>query len=360
MEKNSNVGLGVIVAKVGGKLLPIVLQLKGMLLSLVKSAGSIKAAGLAASMVMYTYLFTWQMGLALIVFVGIHEYGHLWAMQRRGIRTRGMFFLPGFGAVAIAEDRFGSADNEVYIALMGPVFGLIGFVIPILLLYMRTGDPIWAAIASFTAFINLANLFPINPLDGGRVVKGLVYSNNPARSLGMSVALTVAGVGLAMGYGLYLFCYLAVIGFFEIAGDFGVRERLRHLLASLARIAVAVAVIFIMPHLLRFDFTSFLTALFLLGFFYLAGRDARRMARQSGARIWMYPMGVLICIYLGVKELLDLRKGHINPIENYAWMTGGQKMAGFSSYAILVLVHTIILGVLARIPEASIGRALMH
>ena len=143
--KNSNAGIGVIAVKLGPKLWAIFSKLFDALLPMLKSLVGIKAAGIVGSIGLYSYLFTWQMGVALVVFIGIHEYGHLWAMHRCGIKTKGMFFLPGFGAVAIAEERFGGARNEAYIAVMGPVFGLLFFVAPMIGVYYATQDPMWMA-----------------------------------------------------------------------------------------------------------------------------------------------------------------------------------------------------------------------
>src|SRR3989344_1622854 len=190
--RTSNAGLLVLLAKLGPKLFPVLVKMHDALWGVVKSLFGVKSIGLVGSVGLYTYLFTWPMAVALVVFIGIHEYGHLWAMKRCGIKTKGMFFLPGFGAVAVAEERFGSARNEAYIAIMGPIFGLVFFVFPIMYLFWYTGNPQWAAVAAIMAFINLINLLPINPLDGGRILKSLAYSEKLAASLWITVIVSLA------------------------------------------------------------------------------------------------------------------------------------------------------------------------
>ncbi len=133
MSNSSKIGYLVLLAKLGPKLLPIVAKFGDLLINLLKSSMGLKAVGVAGSVGLYTYLFTWQMAVILVAFIGIHEYGHLWAMKRCGIKTKGMFFIPGFGAVAVADEKFGSARNEVYIALMGPIFGIVFFCLPLAL-----------------------------------------------------------------------------------------------------------------------------------------------------------------------------------------------------------------------------------
>ena len=115
----SNIGLWVVAAKLGMKFLP---KLWTVLPKLLKGVFSIKTAGAAASLGVYSLLWSWEMGFSLVAFILIHEYGHLWAMKRCGIKTKGIYLIPGFGGAAVAEESFKSAHNEAFIALMGPLW----------------------------------------------------------------------------------------------------------------------------------------------------------------------------------------------------------------------------------------------
>lgn len=107
----------VLAAKLGPKIIPIFIKL-------LKELFGLKTAGIAGSAALYSYLLTWEMGIALVCFIFIHEYGHLWAMQKCGLKTKGIYLIPGFGGVALGAEGFKSGRNEAYIAIMGPVFGL--------------------------------------------------------------------------------------------------------------------------------------------------------------------------------------------------------------------------------------------
>jgi len=86
--------------------------------------------------------------------------------------TRGIYLIPLLGAAAVAEDNFPSRRAEATIALAGPLTGAV-LAAGTGLLYFATRNGAFAAAAGWMALINLFNLLPVVPLDGGRVVKPL-------------------------------------------------------------------------------------------------------------------------------------------------------------------------------------------
>lgn len=62
-----------------------------------------------------------------------------------------------------------NAKNEAYIAYGGPLFGLLA-TLPAFFLYYWTESPFWGMVMYLGALLNLFNLIPISPLDGGRIV----------------------------------------------------------------------------------------------------------------------------------------------------------------------------------------------
>ncbi len=134
-------------------------------LKLLKS-GKILLAGL--TLATYSYLFTWQFAVAIMWAIGVHEMGHVWAMRRTGMKTPGFYFIPIFGGAAIGE-RATSEWQDVYITAMGPTWGILSAIPPIIM-YFITGNPLWAAICGGIGLINLFTLLPIYPLDGGRLM----------------------------------------------------------------------------------------------------------------------------------------------------------------------------------------------
>ena len=361
MKNSSYMGLMVLLAKLGPKLLPLVFKLKEALLNLAKSAIGIKGAGAAASIGIYGYLFTWQMGIALVLFIAIHEYGHVWAMHRCGIKTRGMYFIPGFGAVAVADDRFGSARNESFIAIMGPVFGFVFFVLPCLACWYITRSDMFAAFAVVGTFVNLVNLLTIMPLDGGRMLKSIVYSKNHGLSFVLAFIVSI-GTAIAAGFaGFFLFTYMAIIGFMEMFSEFGISKRMQHFTASLCRVALAVGCFFAGFILFFSEWTSeenwlavSFSTIVIVFIALMAWRDIWKDEEGLVIPLVMYPVKVVREFGIGIVELFSLRLSHIQPIDDYEVM--GLKAKLF--YTILffgtIAVHAAVLVYLNITPEGAL------
>jgi putative peptide zinc metalloprotease protein len=185
-----------------------------LVFKLFKVFKSVKLLLAGATLATYSYLFTWEFALAIMWAIGIHELGHVWAMRRTGMPTPGFYFVPLFGGAAIGE-RSRSEWQDVFITAMGPSWGLLSAVPPALL-YLATGTPFWAAICGFIGLINLFNLLPIYPLDGGRLTNSLVVSAAPGAQL---FYLIFAG-GLVLALAAYMRVYfvgiLFAIGLVEI------------------------------------------------------------------------------------------------------------------------------------------------
>nr|WP_255807495.1 site-2 protease family protein [Cohnella mopanensis] len=120
----------------------------------------------------YAALYGWKFGVALVYLIFVHEMGHLIAAKRKGIAMSPAFFIPFVGAFVSLKDRPRDAATEAYMAYGGPLAGLISF-LPAVVLYETTGEPFWALVVFLGALINLFNLIPVSPLDGGRIVSVL-------------------------------------------------------------------------------------------------------------------------------------------------------------------------------------------
>lgn len=181
-----------------------------------------KIALAGASVAAYSVLFTWQFALILVAAIFIHEMGHVWSMRRCGMPVKGIYLLPFVGGVAVgqadAENRLSEAQNYE-IAMMGPVFGLAS-VLPLLVGYALTGNDFLGASAAMVALINLFNLLPIFPLDGGRVLRALFASAGRGPMLiAMTLSVALTGVGLFV-LGIPLLAILLGIGAMELYGEF--------------------------------------------------------------------------------------------------------------------------------------------
>lgn len=126
----------------------------------------------AASAWVYAQLGGWRFALGLVGLLVVHELGHAAVMVAKRLRTTPIVFVPMFGAFIAIKDQFRDASVEAETALGGPVAGAL-LATACLGAALLTGDPFWAALAFFGGILNLFNLLPISPLDGGRVVTAI-------------------------------------------------------------------------------------------------------------------------------------------------------------------------------------------
>jgi putative peptide zinc metalloprotease protein len=185
-----------------------------LLFKLFKVFKSVKLLLAGATLATYSYLFTWEFALVVMWAIGVHELGHVWAMRRTGMPTPGFYFIPLFGGAAIGE-RAKSEWQDVFIAAMGPSWGLLSAVPPALL-YAATGEPFWAATCGFIGLVNLFNMLPIYPLDGGRITNSLISSVGPLAQILYLVFAAGLVVAVAMYMRIYLVGLLFAIGTAEI------------------------------------------------------------------------------------------------------------------------------------------------
>jgi Zn-dependent protease len=191
--------------------------LAGVAFKLVKSVKVFQVALAAASLSAYSILFSFEFALALLAILVFHEYGHLRAMQKFGIPTKGMYLIPFVGGIAVG-DKPSNRWQDVYISLMGPVYGLFMTVV-CYVAYLITGSHFIGLVASFGALINLFNLLPIYPLDGGRVVKSLVFSGRKAIALVFLLGLSAVAFAASVHLGFALIGFFIVIGVVDILSE---------------------------------------------------------------------------------------------------------------------------------------------
>jgi hypothetical protein len=103
--------------------------------------------------------------------------------------------------------------------MMGPVFGF-GCALVMLLIYEATKIPMYAAGASWMAMINLFNLLPINPLDGGRVMKSIAFSIHSRAGFVFLVFGIFAGIALAIWAHIWIFILLVIVSSLELAVEY--------------------------------------------------------------------------------------------------------------------------------------------
>lgn len=193
-----------------------------------KSAKLIKVVLASASIAAYSWLFSIEFALSLIACLVFHEYGHIRAMKYFGMKTKGIYLIPFLGGLALSDEKINTRWQDVVISIMGPFFGLILSLI-LMVVYWVTGEMFFAGLAVFNAFLNLFNLLPILPLDGGHVLKSISFSMNSKLGIAMCALAAIGGVILSYQLGLALFGFLLIMGSLEIVFEWRARHH-SHLL----------------------------------------------------------------------------------------------------------------------------------
>jgi Zn-dependent protease len=187
----------------------------GLGLKLLKSAKIIKVLFAAGSLAAYSWLFSIEFAIALILCLVFHEYGHIKAMKYFGLKTKGIYLIPFVGGLALSDDKINTRWQDIVISIMGPFFGLI-LSLACLVGYWLTDLEILAGLAVFNALLNLFNMLPVLPLDGGHVLKSIAFSINSKIGLVVCVLGAILGVYISYHFGLALLGFLLAIGSIEI------------------------------------------------------------------------------------------------------------------------------------------------
>jgi Zn-dependent protease len=138
-------------------------------LSVLKLGKVLTSAGsMLFSVWAYALLFGWRFAVGFIGLLFIHEMGHYIAARWRGLDVSLPFFIPFVGAAIAMRDHPPDAETEAYVAYAGPFVGTLG-AFACYFIGRETGDKLWLALAQSGFFLNLFNLIPLHPLDGGRI-----------------------------------------------------------------------------------------------------------------------------------------------------------------------------------------------
>ena len=229
--------LGGVLAAIAG-----LLKYGFLLLKFGKLSGTFISFGL--SLIIYIGLFGWQFGLGALLLIAIHESGHMLFARAQRLPVSAPFFLFGFGAV-ITTKGFRDARQEAIVAIGGPVVGTAAALLCYLFaLSIPSGGQtrdLFLALAYWGCLINLFNLIPMSPLDGGRVASAVSKWANIA---GIGVILLLIAGYTATGAPINPFLVIILLfGIFSTVGRFRrARAGLDHPpLPSHIRLAIGLA-----------------------------------------------------------------------------------------------------------------------
>jgi Zn-dependent protease len=124
------------------------------------------------SIAAYALLWSWWFAVGLVVLLFIHEMGHVLEARRQGLPTTAPMFIPFLGALITMKELPHDVWREARVALAGPIIGSLGAA-AFWVIGAATDRDFFTAMAYVGFFLNLFNLLPIVPLDGGRAVAAL-------------------------------------------------------------------------------------------------------------------------------------------------------------------------------------------
>jgi Zn-dependent protease len=152
--------------------LALLAKLKALLLLLPNIKLFTTAGTMAVSVAAYSLIWGWTFALGFVVLLFVHEMGHVIQLRREGIPASAPMFIPFLGAVVTARLLEKDAAAEARVGLAGPILGSLGTAL-CLVIWKLSGNTFWEALAFVGFFLNLINLIPVSPLDGGRAMAAM-------------------------------------------------------------------------------------------------------------------------------------------------------------------------------------------
>jgi len=120
------------------------------------------------SVATYAWIYGWRYAVGFVGLLFVHEMGHFIAARQRGLAVGAPTFIPLFGAWVEMKDRPADVETEAHVALAGPFLGALG-AFAVYFWALQADSTLLLAVSYSGFFLNLFNLLPVSPLDGGRI-----------------------------------------------------------------------------------------------------------------------------------------------------------------------------------------------
>jgi Zn-dependent protease len=146
-----------------------VLKLLFALLNAAKLGPLLKTGGtMLVSVGAYAFIFGWGYAVGFVALIFCHEMGHFLAARQRGLDVGAPTFIPFVGAWIELRQLPHDVETEAYVGIAGPVVGTVA-ALACYFLAVTQDSALLLAIAYAGFMINLFNLIPLSPFDGGRI-----------------------------------------------------------------------------------------------------------------------------------------------------------------------------------------------
>ncbi len=151
----------------------------------------------------FLVLFGPQSAALLVLIILLHECGHALAMRSVGQPVQGIYFIPFFGGVAVAAAPHANETERGFVSFMGPGASLFTTAL-FYALWLQSGNDLLADLVLLSAFLNVLNLAPVLPLDGGHVLGALMSRGDRGFSELVRILFLLAGIAVAIHMGWYI------------------------------------------------------------------------------------------------------------------------------------------------------------
>ena len=157
-------------------------------------------------------------GLALIISLYVHEYGHFIMADELGLKPKHPRFIPFLGAYVKHNETFNKKE-QYKIAIMGPllggILGIISFYI-----YLLFGGKFFYQLALISLILNLANLIPFAILDGGHIVKALNFNR-------FQLFVTIIIIIISIFKKKYFILIISILGLLSFIYTNSIKDKLK-------------------------------------------------------------------------------------------------------------------------------------
>ena len=139
-----------------------------LLLLVLKSKAVFTAGTMLLSVLAYSLVFGWAYAVGFVLLIFFHEMGHFLAARQRGLDVGAPTFIPFVGAWIQMKQMPHDAETEAYVGIAGPFAGTAAS-LACYFAARESGSGLLLALAYAGFMLNLFNLIPVSPLDGGRI-----------------------------------------------------------------------------------------------------------------------------------------------------------------------------------------------
>lgn len=161
-----------ILAAIGAAIAKFFAAIKGFVLLLPKLKLLTTSGTALVSVAAYSLFWGWEFAAGFVVLMFVHEMGHVIALRREGIKASTPMFIPFLGAAIFSKSLGDNALAEARVGLAGPILGSLAAV-AVAIVGAITGSSFLLALAYVGFLLNLFNLLPVVPLDGGRAMAAM-------------------------------------------------------------------------------------------------------------------------------------------------------------------------------------------